>query len=90
MSLIAAAPLRELRFLSYEAESYPVPEGSLAPGLPYTVVVEHASVVNSDRGQGVPVFASYATVTYLQFQTSGQATDDTCPVDDEKSTSAPR
>jgi hypothetical protein len=77
-------PFAGTAFLTYEAESYPVPKGSLAPGLPYTVVVEHASVVNSDRGQGVPVFASYATVTYLEFQTSGEATDDTCPVADEK------
>ncbi len=77
-------PLAGAPFLTYEAESYPVPTGSLAPGLPYTLVVEHASVVNSDRSQGVPVFASYATVTYLQFRTSGEATDDTCPAPDEK------
>ena len=77
-------PFAGAPFLTYEAESYPVPKGSLAPGLPYTIVVEHARVVNSDRSQGVPVFASYATVTYLEFRTSGQAADDTCPVADEK------
>ena len=77
-------PFAGAPFLTYEAESYPVPKGSLAPGLPYTVVVEHASVVNSDRGQGVPVFASYATVTYLEFHTSGKAMDDTCPAPAQK------
>ncbi|GMR23610.1 MAG: hypothetical protein BMS9Abin37_2053 [Acidobacteriota bacterium] len=77
-------PFAGTPFLTYEAESYSVPKGSLVPGLPYTIVVEHASVVNSDQSQGVAVFASYATVTYLEFHTSGAATDDTCPVADEK------
>lgn len=71
-------PFAGAAFLTYAVDSYPVPEGLLAPGHPYTVVVEHASVVNSDRSQGVPVFASYATVTYLEFQTSGEPADDTC------------
>ena len=77
-------PFAGTPFLTYAIDSYAVPKGSLAPGLPYTLVVEHASVVNSDQSQGVPVFASYATVTYLEFRTSGEATNDTCPAPEEK------
>jgi hypothetical protein len=63
-------PFSGLPFLTYEASSYEIPPESLEPGMDYTAVVEHARVINSDTSQSVPVFASYATVTYMTFQTS--------------------
>jgi hypothetical protein len=57
-------------FLTYETNSYGIPPERLEPGMSYTAVVEHARVINSDTSQSVPVFASYATVTYMTFRTT--------------------
>jgi hypothetical protein len=63
-------PFSGAPFLTYDAPAYEIPSKSLEPGVSYTLVVEHARVLNSDAGQAVPVFASYATATYLPLQTS--------------------
>lgn len=72
-------PFSGSTFLTYRDSSYPVGGEVLQPGQPYSIAVEHASVVGSDRDQGVPVFASYATVTYLDFSTTGDGSPGACP-----------
>jgi hypothetical protein len=63
-------PFSGSSFLTYETDSYGISPERLEPDMSYTAVVEHARVINSDTAQSVPVFASYATVTYMTFQTS--------------------
>lgn len=63
-------PFSGAAYLTYDAPAFEIPSKSLEPGVSYTLVVEHARVLNSDAGQTVPVFASYATATYMPLQTS--------------------
>lgn len=74
-------------YLTYKNQQYDISAGSLKPGLTYTAIVEQAT---SDTVifKGVPGIATYATLTFVEFQTTGEATGETCPVDANASSSA--
>ncbi|MGI9205654.1 MAG: hypothetical protein ACR2Q3_16685 [Woeseiaceae bacterium] len=66
-------------FLTYEDSTYVIPADVLMSGLHYTVIVEQATA-DVDTTLGVPGIATYATLTFLEFETSGQAVAEECPV----------
>ncbi len=65
-------------FLTYENTRYVIPAAALMPGLNYTVVVEQATA-DVTTTLGVPGIATYATLTFLKFASSGTAQADSCP-----------
>jgi hypothetical protein len=67
-------------YLNYEDSHYTVPAGALEPGLAYTAIVEQATA-DVERFLGVPAIATYATLTFVKFQTLGEAAGAGCPVD---------
>lgn len=65
-------------YLTYKDSQYVVGSANLKPGLKYMAVVEQATA-DVSIFQGVPGIATYATLTFVDFQTSGVATGQTCP-----------
>ena len=65
-------------YLTYKDSQYVVAADSLRPGLKYTAIVEQATA-DVTVFQGVPGIATYATLTFLDFATTGVNTGDTCP-----------
>ena len=65
-------------YLTYKDSQYVVPGSSLNPGQKYMAIVEQATADVSIY-QGVPGIATYATLTFVDFQTSGVSTGETCP-----------
>ena len=57
-------------YLTYEDTQYVVPASSLKPGQRYTAIVEQATA-DVSIFQGVPGIATYATLTFVEFATSG-------------------
>lgn len=71
-------PFRQSRFLTYRAKELAVDSGAMDPGQPYAMFVEFPHVVDSVVAAGVPGFTSYATATYLDIHTTGEAEDASC------------
>ena len=67
-------------YMRYDAGEVRVRAESLRPGMPYSAFVEFPHVVDSRVSHGVPAFTSYATATYVDLHTSGEAEDEMCPV----------
>lgn len=65
-------------FLTYEDTGYVVPASVLMPGLNYTVIVEQATA-DVKTTLGVPGIATYATLTFVNFETSGPPVAERCP-----------
>lgn len=65
-------------YMTYETKQVQVDAGKLRPGEPYSMFVEFPHVVDSRVAQGVPLFSSYATATYLDMQTKGKRESDAC------------
>lgn len=65
-------------YLTYRDSSYVVPASALNPGLRYTFIVEQATA-DVTTFQGVPGIATYATLTFLKFETEGVPAGDPCP-----------
>jgi hypothetical protein len=65
-------------YLTYKDSQYLVPGASLNPGQKYMAIVEQATADVSIY-QGVPGIATYATLTFVNFQTSGANSGETCP-----------
>ena len=57
-------------YLTYKNTKYVVGAGSLQPGQKYTAIVEQATA-DVTIFQGVPGIATYATLTFVDFETSG-------------------
>jgi len=62
-------------FLTYKDTEFTIPAHDLKEGVSYNLIVEQATA-DVMRHQGVPGIATYATLTFLDTQTSGQST---CP-----------
>ena len=62
-------PFTGAPYLTYDNQAFEIPSENLEPGASYTLVVEHARVLNTNAEHAVPVFASYATATYLTIRT---------------------
>jgi hypothetical protein len=68
-------------FLTYEDTEYVIAADALKPGLEYSVIVEQATA-DTERHEGVPGIATYATLTFVDLSTMGEAPDgEACPVD---------
>lgn len=65
-------------YLTYKDAHYVVDGADLNPGLQYMAIVEQATADVSIY-QGVPGIATYATLTFVDFKTSGAAAGQTCP-----------
>ena len=68
-------------YLTYADTEYVIPADSMKPGLRYSVIVEQATA-DTDRTEGVPSIATYATLTFLDYTTTGAAPDgEDCPAE---------
>jgi hypothetical protein len=67
-------PFEKDDYLTFRAESYVVPAGTLLPGQTYSMYLEHALLPHTQEDFGMPAFATFAASTYMDFQTIG-ATD---------------
>lgn len=65
-------------YLTYNDTSYTIPAASLEPGLGYVLVIEQATA-DAEVVRGVPAIATYATLTFVKFNTSGDSESATCP-----------
>lgn len=65
-------------YLTYKDSQYAVSSANLQPGLKYTAIVEQATADVSIY-QGVPGIATYATLTFVDFQTTGANAGQSCP-----------
>jgi len=63
--------------LTYRDSQYVVDAASLEPGQIYKAIVEQATA-DVKIFQGVPGIATYATLTFLEFQTFGVAEGKSC------------
>jgi len=71
-------PFENADYLTYRARELTVDAGTFRPGEPYAMFVEFPHVIDSIIVDGVPGFTSYATATYLDIQTTGEAVDSAC------------
>jgi len=71
-------PFQGGSFLTYEDTEYVIPASVLLPGLTYTVIVEQATA-DVKTTSGVPGIATYATLTFVKFETSGSPVAERCP-----------
>ena len=71
-------PFQRQDYLRYSAHELRVPSDTLEHGEPYAMFVEFPHVVDSVIAKGVPGFTSYATATYLDLQTTGDAGEGAC------------
>jgi len=65
-------------YLSYKDSHYVVAATALEPRLAYTAIVEQATA-DAESFLGVPAIATYATLTFVKFQTLGEAIGAGCP-----------
>ncbi len=65
-------------YLTYEATEYTIFAKDLEPGMQYNLIVEQATA-DVERFKGVPGIATYATLTFLDAKTTGEAAIN-CPV----------
>lgn len=65
-------------YLRFDAPGVTVAQGLLRPGEPYSMFVEFPHVADSAMAGATPGFASFATATYLDLHTAGQASGK-CP-----------
>mgnify|MGYP003653449790 CR=1 FL=1 len=72
-------PYQGTPYLTYEDSSFTIPADDLKPGITYSLIVEQATA-DVETFQGVPGITTYATLTFLDAQTIGEANDDgKCP-----------
>jgi len=64
-------------YLTFNDSQFTIAASSLLPGMKYVVIVEQATA-DVTTGLGVPSIATYATLTFVNFQTAGESQD--CPV----------
>ena len=64
-------------YLTYRDTQYVVPASSFKPGQKYTAIVEQATA-DVSIFQGVPGIATYATLTFVEFSTSGATEGQRC------------
>jgi hypothetical protein len=68
-------------YLTFADTQFVIPAASLKPGLKYTAIVEQATA-DVTIFLGVPGIAAYATLTFVEFQTVGDAEGKRCPAGD--------
>ena len=65
-------------YMNWKSQEVTVDASKLKPGHPYSIFVEFPHVVDSRMAEGVPIFSSYATATYLDLVTQGEAQSNEC------------
>lgn len=75
-------PYQDGPYLTYKDAQAVIPESSLEPGLNYTVIVEQATA-DVKMFRGVPGISTYATLTFVELQATGQAAGSGCPIGTE-------
>lgn len=70
-------PFQGGSFLTYRDDTFVIPAEALSSGLRYSLIVEQATADTSEH-EGIPGIATYATLTFVDFETAGDATR-TCP-----------
>ena len=65
-------------YMTWKSQQVTVDDSKLKPGHPYSIFVEFPHVVDSHIAEGVPIFSSYATATYLDLTTQGEARSNEC------------
>ena len=65
-------------YMTWKSQQVTVDDSKLKPGHPYSIFVEFPQVVDSHIAEGVPIFSSYATATYLDLTTQGEARSNEC------------
>jgi hypothetical protein len=72
-------PYQGGKYLTYKDSEFVIPANSLNSGMNYTVIVEQATA-DVEVYNGVPAIATYATLTFIKLQTTGEAvSDEQCP-----------
>jgi hypothetical protein len=71
-------PFEGAPFLTYRAKEYRISGGTLSPGEPHQMFVEHAAVDTSEE-EGIVGLVTYAATTFLDFETLGQPAGRPCP-----------
>ena len=71
-------PFEGTGYLSYTTKDYLIPASKLAPGEPHQMFIEHAKV-DTSREDGIVGLVTYAATTFLDFETTGEATGKPCP-----------
>ena len=71
-------PFEKDDHLTFRAERYVVPAGTLLPGQTYSMYVEHALLPNTQQDYGMPAFATFAASTYMDFTTTGETDPSYC------------
>jgi hypothetical protein len=69
--------------LTYANDEVLIPGSAWRPGVQYTLDVEHARLLDTDRRQGVVGMSTFAVTTHLPVRVTGTAAPgDACPEDD--------
>lgn len=71
-------PFEKDDYLTFRADNYVVPANTLAAGQTYSMYVEHALLPNTQDTFGMPAFATFASSTYMDFQTLGETDPTYC------------
>lgn len=71
-------PFEGTPFLTYRVEEYVFPREKLSAGEPHQMFVEHATV-DTSKEEGLVGLVTYASTTFLDFQTVGEAAGPPCP-----------
>ena len=71
-------PFEGTPFLTYRTKEYTIAGGKLSPGEDHQMFVEHARVDTSDE-EGIVALVTYASTTFLDFETRGTPAGRPCP-----------
>ena len=71
-------PFEKNGYLTFRANQYIVAAGTLEPGQKYSMYVEHAIFTDTQNENGMPAFATLASSTYMDFNTTGIIDPDYC------------
>jgi len=66
-------PFEGTDFLTYSARNFLIDSEQIEPGREYTLFVEFADLVDTNRVGGIEGLATYTNQTYVKFTTTGQA-----------------
>ncbi len=71
-------PFEGTSFLTYRDADYLIPAEKLSSGEPHQIFVEHAKV-DTSREDGIVGLVTYASTSFFDFRTTGEAVGEPCP-----------
>jgi hypothetical protein len=69
--------------LYYDTSEIVIPGEAWVPGMRYTLDVEHARLLDTDKREGVVGMSTYAVTTHLDVRTMGEPASGACPPEDD-------